>query len=209
MHEGVKSNMNILIKLSSRLISESLCMAIDGSEHKCRVNHENSNTREADFNPDIMLVDSNSINRDMASAYSYAKFIVLDTGYLADKDIIAILTSYKIEGIISTHTDINLFKKAIRAVYEGQIWLDHYDVKNLLHKASFIHDRDIFTKREKDIVELVCDGCSNKEIAQRLYLSEQTVKAHLSRIFRKYNVSSRSQLMSNIIKSQDFDSNML
>jgi DNA-binding NarL/FixJ family response regulator len=181
-------------------------MALENNEHKCRISHESCNACEADFNPDIILFDFNSIGMDMASAYPHAKFIILDTGYLTDKDIITILTSYKIEGIISTHIGINIFKKAIRAVYEGQMWLDHYDIKNLLRKSDSIHNENVFTNREKDIIKLVCHGCTNKEIAQRLYISDQTVKAHMSRIFKKYNVSNRSQLVSHILRGHDFDS---
>jgi DNA-binding CsgD family transcriptional regulator len=48
---------------------------------------------------------------------------------------------------------------------------------------------------EKEIASLICQGYRNKEIAQRLNISEQTVKAHLNRIFRKFNVSNRSQLI--------------
>ena len=52
------------------------------------------------------------------------------------------------------------------------------------------------TGREKEIIEHVCRGLSNKQIAQRLALSENTVKAHLNTIFRKFNITSRLKLMS-------------
>jgi two-component system response regulator DegU len=49
------------------------------------------------------------------------------------------------------------------------------------------------TQREHDILELLAEGRSNREIAQRLYLSEKTVKAHLAAIFRKLGVTNRTQ----------------
>jgi DNA-binding NarL/FixJ family response regulator len=49
------------------------------------------------------------------------------------------------------------------------------------------------TQREHDILALLAEGRSNREIAQRLYLSEKTVKAHLAAIFRKLGVSNRTQ----------------
>ena len=49
------------------------------------------------------------------------------------------------------------------------------------------------TAREKEIVSLVAKGLSNKEISEKLYVSELTVKTHLKNIFKKLNVSSRTQ----------------
>jgi DNA-binding NarL/FixJ family response regulator len=49
------------------------------------------------------------------------------------------------------------------------------------------------TQREHDILALLAEGRSNREIAQRLYLSEKTVKAHLAAIFRKLGVTNRTQ----------------
>ena len=50
------------------------------------------------------------------------------------------------------------------------------------------------TQREQDIALLVCQGLSNKEIAERLYLSPKTVETHLTRAFAKLNVSARGAL---------------
>jgi DNA-binding NarL/FixJ family response regulator len=50
------------------------------------------------------------------------------------------------------------------------------------------------SKKEKEIVSLICHGCRNKEIAQRLDISEQTVKSHCNRIYKKVGVSDRLQL---------------
>jgi DNA-binding NarL/FixJ family response regulator len=49
------------------------------------------------------------------------------------------------------------------------------------------------TQRENDILALLAEGRSNREIAQHLYLSEKTVKAHLAAIFRKLGVTNRTQ----------------
>jgi DNA-binding NarL/FixJ family response regulator len=49
------------------------------------------------------------------------------------------------------------------------------------------------TKRELDILALLAEGRSNREISRHLYLSEKTVKAHLAAVFRKLNVTNRTQ----------------
>jgi DNA-binding NarL/FixJ family response regulator len=53
---------------------------------------------------------------------------------------------------------------------------------------------DELSLRELDIVRLIADGLSNKEISARLYLSEKTIKNHTARIFAKFGVSARTQV---------------
>ena len=50
------------------------------------------------------------------------------------------------------------------------------------------------TQREQDIALMVCQGMSNKQIAERLYLSPKTVETHLTRVFAKLDVSARGDL---------------
>ena len=54
-------------------------------------------------------------------------------------------------------------------------------------------DENTLTARELEVLELIAQGLINKEIAKRLYISEKTVKNHISNIFRKINVSDRTQ----------------
>jgi DNA-binding NarL/FixJ family response regulator len=59
------------------------------------------------------------------------------------------------------------------------------------------------TEREQEIVACIIDGLSNKEIAKTLIIEESTVKTHVSRVYRKLEVTSRAQLMSKL--TQDID----
>lgn len=61
---------------------------------------------------------------------------------------------------------------------------------------------DPLTEREQDVLQLILDGKSNKAIAAELVISENTVKTHVKNILSKYNVSSRSALISNLLKNQ-------
>ncbi|PMP97066.1 MAG: hypothetical protein C0169_04040 [Thermodesulfobacterium geofontis] len=128
--------------------------------------------------------------------YPKAKIIFIDTG-LREKSILKVLTQYKIAGIIAPYTNINLFKKALKVINEGQIWLDNNYLKHLLRNIEKVSSKEIsLTHREREIIYFVCQGLSNKEIADKLNISEQTVKAHLHRIFKKFGISSRNQLIS-------------
>ncbi|MEW6001489.1 MAG: response regulator transcription factor [Nitrospirota bacterium] len=190
--------MTILITLSNHLLCEALYELLkkEGDGYQVCCGSKEKGVSE-NVKPNILLVDFHNLTKKLFSQYSDSKIILLDTG-MRQEDVILALLSYKIHGVISVSTDLRLFKKALRVISEGQIWVDNGIVK------AFLHDMGIMTKtgkmsgiteREREIIEYICQGYKNKEIASRLSLSEQTVKAHLNRIFKKYNISSRSQLV--------------
>lgn len=65
-----------------------------------------------------------------------------------------------------------------------------------------IKNTDLLTDREKQIATELVNGSSNKDIAQKLYISENTVKTHLQKIFSKLQVSSRTQAMKKLMDVQ-------
>ncbi|MFZ6006777.1 MAG: LuxR C-terminal-related transcriptional regulator [Nitrospirota bacterium] len=196
--------MNILIKLSSRLICELLCDFFKEEQNECLISVATNKDITDNFRPDLILADFNNIDQELFSQWPDAKVVLIDTG-LRQEDIVNVLLSYKIAGVISTHTDISLFKKALEVIHKGQMWIDNGNIRALLSSLeplSRIGRGKSVSDREKEIIDLVCQGCTNKEMASKLSLSEQTVKAHLSRIFRKFNVSNRSQLVALVAGGQ-------
>ncbi|MBT1071660.1 helix-turn-helix domain-containing protein [Pelotalea chapellei] len=112
--------------------------------------------------------------------------------------MIKVLLSYKLQGIIATDTDTQLFFKALSVIHAGQIWIDNSKLKALLgyaESASFSQNLDKISPKEKEVVILVSQGFKNREIAHKLHISEQTVKVHISNILRKAQASNRSQLV--------------
>lgn len=108
-----------------------------------------------------------------------------------------------------SHLRINSsqFRDAVRAVRKGEIWVSRHVIPHLLNELSargqsqpanpFPRLPDPLAKltdRQREVALLVGEGASNKEIAQRLALTERTVKAHLTFIFRKLGVSDRLRL---------------
>ncbi|MBA7707502.1 Transcriptional regulatory protein DegU [subsurface metagenome] len=87
---------------------------------------------------------------------------------------------------------------AIRAVKSGKSVLHPKIIAKLLKRAMIapVGERkasDLLSERESEVLRLVALGMSNKEIAGKLFLSQRTVKAHLTNIFNKLNVASRSE----------------
>ena len=93
--------------------------------------------------------------------------------------------------------------KAITKVHAGEIWIDRANTAKLLTRiARKRHDEDIemekiarLTPREREIIELVGEGLKNPAIAERLFISEATVRNHLTSILDKVELSDRFELV--------------
>lgn len=95
-------------------------------------------------------------------------------------------------GILDVATDLALLRKAVEKVHEGELWLDHRIIRNSLQTPE--SNRAHLSRRETEIMHFIREGLSNKQIAARLFISEQTVKSHCNHLFKKFGVSSRLQL---------------
>ena len=134
-------------------------------------------------------------------------FLLLDTN-CGMENIVAAVLRKKISGVLLSNSTTSHLKKAIRAVAKGEVWMDKKTFKNILHGVNAIgkDKHTLLSSREKEVVGLIGKGLRNKEIAQRMHISEPTVKSHLNRIFQKLNVKSRSELISYAVKNDDMAS---
>ncbi|MDD4475204.1 MAG: LuxR family transcriptional regulator [Eubacteriales bacterium] len=88
---------------------------------------------------------------------------------------------------------------------KSHAYLAAYDNMSQSQQTDIIHQiktLDPLTVREKEVLQLILSGKSNREIAGALYISENTVKTHAKSIFSKYDVSSRAELVSTLLKNQ-------
>jgi DNA-binding NarL/FixJ family response regulator len=149
------------------------------------------------FQPDMVMVDARNLTQDPMPRCPEAKIILIDTGLELD-EVINLLLTYRLDGVIDRHTDVALFKKALKAIVAGQLWIDNGKMRAILDQAKpqgKNHQAESLSRKEQEIVMLVSQGLRNQDIAARLYISEQTVKTHIRSIFKKANVSRRSQLV--------------
>jgi len=104
------------------------------------------------------------------------------------------LISRGVVGILPQSADSDLLKKAIKAVSLGELWLDRTTMLKMLLSIRRQESHRGLAEREREIMSLICKGYRNKEISQKLNISEQTVKSHCNRIYKKLGVSDRLQL---------------
>lgn len=157
--------------------------------------------------PDILLLDlamprmpGLDTLRELASQKSPVRVILL-TAAIEKRQIIEAL-QIGARGVVMKDAATQLLLKGIRTVMGGQYWVGRESVADMV---TFLRDQAAqqpqspaksygLTRRELEILSTIVSGLSNKEIAQRFSLSEDTVKHHLTNIFDKVGVSSRLEL---------------
>ncbi len=107
-------------------------------------------------------------------------------------------------GYVLKDSSSEILKQAIQVVLQGDQYIDPSLLSYYFSDTSKIYnleDSDILTNREIEVLILMSQGLYNKEIAYKLGISEKTVKNHASNIFRKINVSDRTQAAIYAIKN--------
>jgi DNA-binding NarL/FixJ family response regulator len=149
------------------------------------------------FEPNFIISDAYTIKQKKPVGLAKAKTILLDYG-LSEDSIACLMITNKINGIMTTDADIRLLLKAFHAINNGQIWIDNCKIRALVNFAENTRDSVVggsLSNKEREIVINVSQGLTNKEIASELFISEQTVKTHINNIFKKLNVTRRTQLV--------------
>jgi DNA-binding NarL/FixJ family response regulator len=161
--------------------------------------------------PDVILLDLRMPNLDGLSALqtlqhtnNKAKVIILTAS--EDKNEFVQAMKLGCSGIVLKQTSSDLIVKSIRKVNSGEIWLDSHTTAAVMRQfaqpsesaglgsTSKVRERSPLSTREREIVALVAQGYKNKEMAEKMFISEQTVKNHLHNIFDKLGVSDRLEL---------------
>lgn len=207
-------NVKVMVAFSNMLFSEGVCKVLKdvaGIEAvEALKPGENPGNMVESFKPDIILVDFTTLYNafgDIGASHGM-RLILLDT-CCGEENIISAVLSKGIKGVLVGNATPAVLKKAVRAVAQGEVWLDKVNVKNLLAGLQTLKNnaRPALSDREWEVVHLVGQGQRNKEIAQKLCISEPTVKTHLQRIFQKLDIRSRPQLITFAIKNQNQNQN--
>lgn len=159
------------------------------------------------LHPDILLLDLAMPNvagmdalREMTAGGLSTLTIVL-TGFIDKREVLEAL-QLGARGVVLKDAVVEHLTACIRAVMQGQYWLEGHPVQNLVQVLRDLAaqtappQRRTFglTARELEVVNLITEGCTNKDIAKTFGISEETVKRHLTNIFNKLGVGNRLEL---------------
>ena len=159
----------------------------------------------AKLKPDILLLDLRMPEKDGLGVLEEINFDTLPTRVIVltaaedDRDVVRAMR-LGARGVVLKQSASDLLLKSIRKVNDGEIWLDNRmtaEVIDAFKKSSESgqrREKPLLSDREKEIVQLVAQGFRNREIGEKLFISEQTVKNHLHNIFDKLGVSDRLEL---------------
>lgn len=192
----------VMLAFSSRILSDAVKRLLDDDDSvevafvasACRY------IRREDLNAsDVVLADYRSLEASFGreSAKGPA-FILLDTD-CGHENLVRAVTERNVSGLLLQNATPGMLKKAVRSVARGESWIDSSAVKDLVTGLHAVK-KPVLSGREDEIVSLAGMGLRNREIAERLLISELTVKTHLNRIFRKLGIRTRSELIKHSIK---------
>ena len=212
-----KAKIRIVVADDHPIFRDGLCKLL-ALEEDFQVVAQASDGREVlevlqQHEPDILLLDLKMPGLDglatlqrLQAVRNRTRVIVLTAS--DDKNEFVQAMKLGTSGIVLKQTATELLIKSIRKVHAGEIWLDSHTTAAVIRQfvaaeetpvpqmppPTRDRERSPLSQREREIVALVAQGFKNKEMAEKMFISEQTVKNHLHNIFDKLGVSDRLEL---------------
>lgn len=165
------------------------------------------------LDPDVIVldlklprIDGLSVLRSIQTRAPRSKVILFASA--ENKDDFVEAMKLGCSGILLKDGPTSLVEKSIQKVYAGEIWLDSNTTAAVIRQfatpGEFTppthsngkpnRERAQLSQREREIIVLIAQGYKNKEIAEKMFITEQTVKNHLHNVFDKLGVSDRLEL---------------
>lgn len=186
-HSVVRQGLKMFLALDPEL--EVIGEAADGAE-ALRLARERQ--------PDVVLMDLLMPVMDGITATAAIRKELPDvevialTSVLEDASVTGAVRAGAI-GYLLKDTQAEELVRAIRAAAEGQVQLSPQALARLMREVRAPESPESLTERETDVLRLLAQGQSNKEIGRTLHIGEKTVKTHVSNILSKLGVPSRTQ----------------
>ncbi len=193
---------SVFVCESQPIVIEGLKRVLEGCADLALVG-QTSNPEEtaelvASLRPDVALIDQSWGSRTALELIARTKMasesiqaVLWVTSLTEGESFRALQTGAR--GILKKTLPIESVLECLRAVGQGNIWIEN-SISNQM--VGFLNRRDVprLTAREQEVVELICRGMKNKQIAEKLTITTGTVKVHLMHIFEKTGVKDRLEL---------------
>lgn len=175
--------------------------AVSGAEAREKV---------GELEPDIVVLDINlpdvsgvELIKEMKDTLGDVKILILTMH--SHKEYFMAAIREGADGYLLKDSPSEQVVEAVRTVMRGESVIHPVMTKKLLsfHHEDHVKEKEsVLTEREKEVLVCLVEGLSNKEIGEKLFISEKTVKIHVSKIFKKLNVKSRSQAVIHAVQEK-------
>ncbi len=198
-HSMVREGLKQLIELEDDI--EVIAQAGDGKETIKKI---------FEFEPDIVLLDINMPIMNGLEVLEELKKMNKEVNVLLltihnEVEYLYRAVEIGVEGYVLKDSESDVLIKAIRSIHSGESYIQPNMASLLFKKINGELDYQVrhhkLTRRETEVLKLITLGSLNKEIADELCISEKTVKNHVSNIFKKIEVSDRTQAAVYAIKN--------
>ena len=216
MIKEVNALTTVMIIDDDPIVVESLSLIIENGGYEVIVTGYSAEEAIANYSiykPDITLLDIRMQEKSgidaastILSEFPQAKILLVTT--FEDSDFIQAALQLGCKGYILKQ-NIKSILPAIEAVLNNQTVLDNTIVNNVAQSVSQSNQEILseLTPRELDIYQAVAKGLNNKEIAEKFYLSEGTVRNYISQLLLKLELRDRTQLAISYYKGNEFKEN--
>jgi DNA-binding NarL/FixJ family response regulator len=160
---------------------------------------------------DIVLMDiempiMNGIDATEKAIEEFPDLKIIALTMFNDEEYVDRMIDVGVKGFLLKNITKEILDQALQSIasgntyYSPELW--EYFSKKISKDKKVDEAEQLFTKREMEILVLICDGLSNKEIADKLFISERTVVGHKSNLLAKTNTKSTIGLLSYAIKNK-------
>jgi DNA-binding NarL/FixJ family response regulator len=160
------------------------------------------------INPDVLIINATEIDDHDGEFFAAAQSLEIPIIVLTNSRHPDVQKKYLLlgaGGMVSKEQTAEVLFMAIKRVNEGDVYFDRklmcetikqlVNEKKTLPEKIFAYNCAVLTDREREVLSLVCRGLKNKAIADKLFVTETTVRHHLTSIFEKLKVTSRLELV--------------
>jgi len=188
---------------NSRLASEYILQVLSAHPELGPISFDKFVDNPAPVNMTVFVFDGASMSlppgeslRRLSHRFGLAKYLLIDK--VRNKQEVSRFLSMGFDGFLEDLEVEDKLPKAVRALHLGELWMPADALQECARRTSAMRPRhstvETITPRESQILELVQQRYSNKEIAEMLNIQESTTKFHLTNIFGKLQVLNRREL---------------
>jgi two-component system, NarL family, response regulator NreC len=161
--------------------------------------------------PHVVIFDLDSNERSCIESIVQAKSRLPETRFLVytsqDRPEVAQMAmAAGAEGFLTKAARIDEIVVAVRSIFDGRLFISHTPTKNApLHtvphfaigsrRGGLVAVADSLSRREREVIGYVADGLTNKQIAEKLFLSIKTIETYRARVMRKHGLADRSEVI--------------